>query len=107
MTEDKDGVIINEIQLLLAEKRTSLAAIRTGIAVLVLPFSVMGLLVATSKYYDVVHVLGLFIPLVVSCAALIITGLYLIVRSLSHLRHYDQHIVELKRDLGSVAEIIE
>ena len=64
-----DALIINEAQLILAEKRTSLAAMRTGIAVFVLPLSVMGLLIATSRYYDVLHVLPLIIPVVLAAAA--------------------------------------
>jgi hypothetical protein len=104
---DEEGVIINEVQLLLAEKRTSLAAVRTGIAVLALPLSVMGILIATSKYYDIVHVLPLFVPLIVLCFALILLGLYLIIRSIIRLRHYDQHIVELKRKDSKVAEFID
>ena len=52
---DSAGILINEIQLILAEKRTSLAAMRTGIAVFVLPLSVLSVLVATSKYYDFIH----------------------------------------------------
>jgi hypothetical protein len=36
-----ETVIINEVQLLLSEKRTSLAAMRTGIAVFALPLTVM------------------------------------------------------------------
>jgi hypothetical protein len=49
---ESDALIINEAQLILAEKRTSLAAMRTGIAVFALPLSVLGLLIATSRYYD-------------------------------------------------------
>ena len=82
---DHESLIINEVQLLLAEKRTSLAAIRTGIAVLALPLSVMGILIATSKYHDIVHVLPLFVPLIVLCFALILLGLYLIIRSITRL----------------------
>jgi uncharacterized membrane protein YidH (DUF202 family) len=104
---DHESVIINEVQLLLAEKRTSLAAVRTGIAVLALPLSVMGILVATSKYYDVVHVLPLFIPLALLCFALSVLGLYLIIRSIIRLRHHDHHIMELKRKHGEVAEFID
>lgn len=51
-TNNIDPVIINEVQLLLAEKRTSLAVMRTGIAMLALPLSVISVLIATSKYYD-------------------------------------------------------
>jgi len=45
-----DSVIISEVQLLLAEKRTSLAAIRTGIAVFALPLSVLTTLIGILKY---------------------------------------------------------
>lgn len=39
--KNSDAIVINEVQLLLAEKRTSLSVMRTGIAVLVLPLSVL------------------------------------------------------------------
>ena len=75
-----ETIIINEVQLLLAEKRTSLAAMRTGIAVFVLPLSVMSVLIATAKYYDIVHVMHLLVPLLVLCAAFGLLGSYLIIR---------------------------
>jgi len=91
-----DGLIINEAQLILAEKRTSLAAMRTGIAVFVLPLSVMGLLIATSRYYDVLHVLPLIIPLSLILLALIVLGSYLVIRSLRNIHRYDRLINQLK-----------
>ena len=45
-----DNLIFGEIQVLLAEKRTALAALRTGIAVFALPLSVLSALIATSRY---------------------------------------------------------
>ena len=39
---------INEIQLLLAEKRTALAVLRTGIAIMALPISVLSLLIQSA-----------------------------------------------------------
>ena len=41
-------LILNEVQLLLAEKRTSLSAMRIGIAVFAFPLSVLSVLIATS-----------------------------------------------------------
>lgn len=93
---ESDAIIINEAQLILAEKRTSLAAMRTGIAVFVLPLSVMGLLIATSRYYEVLKVLPLIIPLGVILAALVVLGSYLIIRALRHIHHYDRLMVQLK-----------
>ena len=44
-----DNVIFGEIQVLLAEKRTALSSLRTGIAVFALPLSVLSVLIATSR----------------------------------------------------------
>ena len=41
-----DELIFGEIQVLLAEKRTALASLRTGIAVFALPLSVLSALIA-------------------------------------------------------------
>ena len=54
-----DNLIFGEIQVLLAEKRTALASLRTGIAVFALPLSVLSVLIATSRYYK----LGTVMPL--------------------------------------------
>ena len=44
-----DTQTFNEVQLLLAEKRTSLSAMRTGIAIFAFPLSVLSVLIATSR----------------------------------------------------------
>jgi len=102
-----ESVIIGEAQLILAEKRTTLAVMRTGIAVFALPLSVLSILIATSKYYDVLDVMHLLLPLLLVCGALIILGSYLIVRSIIRLRHQDQLLLELKRKHSEIAEFID
>ena len=62
-------LILGEVQVLLSEKRTSLAIIRNGIAVMALPLSIVSVLIATSRLYDVSHVLHLLIPVLVLCGA--------------------------------------
>ena len=52
-----DNVIFGEIQVLLAEKRTPLPSLRTGIAVFALPLSVLSALIATSRYYSMEKVM--------------------------------------------------
>jgi hypothetical protein len=93
---ESDAVLIGEAQLILAEKRTSMAAMRTGIAVFALPLSVLGLLIATSRLYDVLHVLPLIIPLGIMLTALVVLGSYLIIRALRHIHHEDRMIRQLK-----------
>lgn len=102
-----NAIIINEAQLILAEKRTSLSAIRTGIAVIALPLSLISLLIATSKFYDAFHVLHWLIPLTVLNVALLFLGAYLIIRSLIRIHHYDHLMKEIKRKHSAVAEFLD
>jgi uncharacterized membrane protein YidH (DUF202 family) len=102
-----DTIAINEVQLVLAEKRTSLAVMRTGIAVLVLPLSVLSVLIATSRYYDFIHVLHLMVPLLILSSLLAIFGFYLVVRSIIRMHHYDQLISVIKQKHSTIAEFID
>lgn len=105
--EKFDSIVINEVQLLLAEKRTSLAVMRTGIAVLALPVSVMGLLIATSKYYNIFSVLHLVIPFGILNVGLVTLGCYLITRAVIKMRSYDKHIHQLKIKFSALGQFIE
>jgi hypothetical protein len=105
--QGNDAMVINAVQLVLAEKRTSLSAMRTGIAVFALPLSVLGVLVATSKLYDILHVLPLLVPLLALCGILAVLGAYLIVRALVRIHHHDRMIVEMKRKHSRIAEFMD
>jgi uncharacterized membrane protein YidH (DUF202 family) len=105
--KEPETLIIGEVQLILAEKRTSLAAMRTGIAVFALPLTVLSVLVATSKYYDFMHVIHLIIPLLIISAALIFLGSYLIIRSILKIRHQDRIIMQMKGRSGKIAGFID
>ena len=102
-----DSIAINEVQLVLAEKRTSLAVMRTGIAVLILPLSVLSVLIATSKHYDFIHVLHLIVPLLILSSLLAIFGIYLILRSIIRMYRYDQIILRIKQKHSALAEFID
>lgn len=110
MTEKKHHSVsnaISDIQLLLAEKRTSLALMRTGIAVLALPLSVLSLLIATSKYYEIVDVLSLLIPLGILLLFLVGLGLYLISHSIRRFHHNDRLIQKIKSRYEEISEYID
>jgi uncharacterized membrane protein YidH (DUF202 family) len=110
LSEDRDRadqIAINEVQMILAEKRTSLAVLRTGIAVLALPLSVTSVLIATSKYYDVFHVLHFLVPLSVLNLTLVVFGAYLVIRSMIRMRHYDRFINDIKREHRIIEQFIE
>jgi uncharacterized membrane protein YidH (DUF202 family) len=105
--EQCNGVIMNEVQLILAEKRTSLAAMRTGIAVFVLPLSVLSVLIATSKYYDVIKVIHWLVPLLTLCAVMVLLGSYLIIHSIVRLHRQDELIFRLKQKHSCIAEFMD
>jgi hypothetical protein len=105
--EVPESILINEVQLLLAEKRTSLSVMRTGITVFALPLSVLSVLVATSKHYDLDQVLPLFIPLLVICAGLIVLGVYLTHRAVLKIRRYERNIQDLKKKHSVLAEFVD
>lgn len=104
---ESNSVVIGEVQLVLAEMRTSLAVMRTGIAVLILPLSVMSVLIATSRYYDVIHVLHLLVPLGILNFVLLLFGAYLIIRSLIRMHNYDRLIHEIKMKHSVIGEFID
>ena len=62
--QQNDILSINQVQLLLSEKRTVLAVMRTGIAVLALPLSIFSALIATSRWYRVMEVWPLLLLVV-------------------------------------------
>jgi len=102
-----DNLIFGEIQVLLAEKRTALASLRTGIAVFALPLSVLSVLIATSRYYNVGTVMPLLVPLLLLNFGLVVLGSWLIYRSIHRIHHFEHRIRELSQKYRSIAEFIE
>lgn len=102
-----DGLILGEIQVLLSEKRTALSTMRTGIAVFALPLSVLSVLIATSRNYNIGHVIPLLVPLLFLNLGLVVLGTWLVFRSLRHLHHYDRRIREVTQKYRSLAAVVE
>jgi uncharacterized membrane protein YidH (DUF202 family) len=102
-----DNLILGEIQVLLAEKRTALSSLRTGIAIFALPLSVLSVLIATSRYYSIGKVMPLLVPLLLLNFGLVVLGSWLIYHSICRLHHYDRRIRELTQKYRSLAEFIE
>ena len=67
----------------------------------------MSVLIATSKYYDVLHVVHFLIPLGILNLALIILGAYLIIHSIRRMRRYDRLIREIKLQHSVIGEFID
>lgn len=104
---ESDSAALGAVQLLLSEERTSLSLMRTGIAILALPMSVLSLLVATSRYYDALDVLGLLLPLAGLCVVLMLFGGYLILHSWRKMHRIDGLIHRIKLEHGGIAKYME
>lgn len=90
-------LVMSEVQLLLAEKRTSFALLRTGISVGLLPLSIWTVLLATSSLWNVWDVIWLLAPLLVIAVALLALGAYLVFHALGHLAHTDRVLQGLRQ----------
>jgi hypothetical protein len=104
---ENEVVIINEIQILLEEKRTSLAVMRTGIGVLVAQVLVSGYLIATSKSYQFMELLHMAVPFYIINAFLVALGGYLIISSLIHISRYDRVIIALKKRYRKISDLMD
>lgn len=100
-------IIINEAQLILAEKRTSLAALRTGIAIVALPMSLTTFLIATSRYYNTEDVLHFLLPVGALNLVLLVLGAWLSLRAVRRLRQQEQMLRLLKERNGALAEFLK
>jgi hypothetical protein len=101
-SEDPDdgtemSIVLQEIQVILAHKRTSLAEMRTGIMILTIPMSVFTVLVATSELYNVFAVLPLFTSLMVISVGLLFFAAYLIIRSLRKVFFFEERIHDIRQ----------
>ena len=102
-----DNLILGETQVLLSEKRTALSSMRTGIAVFALPLSVLSILIATSRYYNIGHVMPLLAPLLILKLGLVVLGCWLVFHSIRRLHHYDRRIRELTQKYRSLAKVVD
>ena len=100
----EEAVAVSLIQLILAEKRTSLAVMRTGIGVFTLPLSVFTVLVATSRYYDLLETSHLLVPLLIICAGLAVLAIYLVHRSVLRIWKQDALIRKIKQEDPGLTE---
>jgi len=104
---ESEDLLLGEIQLVLSEKRTSLSALRTGIAIFAFPLSVLSVLIATSRFYETTAVLHWLVPLLLLNGGLIILGTYLIATAIRRIRHYNRLIDEFKRRNSRLARLLD
>lgn len=105
--EAEESVLIGGIQLILAQKRTSLSVMRTGIAVLALPLGVFSLLVATSRSWRASETIPLLLTVLTLCLGLVMLGTYLVIHSFRRVHRFDAEIRQLRSGHPVIAQFIE
>lgn len=101
-----EAQLANRVQVVLAQKRTSLSVLRTGIGLLTLPMTIVAFLVTTSRMWDPGSNLIFLIPLFVLNTALVIMGLILITRAWTRIRLQDKTIEAIKAHAETLGHFV-
>jgi len=97
LEEVSESTLMNRMQVVLAEKRTSLSVLRTGIGLLTLPMTIVAFLVTTSSFWDATSNLVYLIPLFGLNTLLAVLGLILVIRAWTRIRNFDRAIEIIKQ----------
>ncbi len=106
VTDPNEPTNIGRVQMILAEKRTSLAVLRTGFALVSIPMSLVAFLIATSRYYDILANLYFAIPLFTLNTILVALGIALIHRSWRRILREDKLIADIKKSCPHLSKYI-
>ncbi len=91
-----ESTLMNRMQVILAEKRTSLSVLRTGLGLVTLPMTIVAFLITTSSLWDFTSNLIYLIPLFTINTLLAALGLILILRAWKRIRNFDLAIEIIK-----------
>ena len=105
--EDVDCLIVEEILVLLQEKRTALRMVRIGISAVIAEITILGLLIATSRYYKWMGIMHLWIPFVLLNLIVLAIAVYFIFGSLVHIHHLDRQVLRYKKSHGVLSNLMD
>ncbi len=92
------------LQILLAEKRTSLAVLRTGAAAFTLALSILAFVPAMSQFYPLPTYS--LVAIVSMCSFLLALGAYLVFRSIRRIRFFDNTIQGIERESPALRRLV-
>ena len=106
LPNSQDELLLTSVQLILAEKRTSLTFLSTGIALFALVLTILSALIATSKYYELSDNMHFMVPIYLICVFLVLLGFFIVIRSLIRIRRFDNQILAIKKSHPYLSNII-
>ena len=101
-----EQLLLNEIQLLLAEKRTYYALLRTGMGIFTLPLTMVAVLAGTSEYHSVFSSFGLGFLIITVLIAISLVGLSLFYQAERKIKRLNRMIRLIERENKRIAEIL-
>lgn len=106
--DEKTGAPVQAaaVQVLLAEKRTSLAVLRTGITVAAVPLSITTVLVTLSRFYSWLENLHFLVPMYVVLTGLLFLAIYLIGSAIRKIRRFDDMIQRVREESPIFRDLI-
>jgi uncharacterized membrane protein YidH (DUF202 family) len=98
LSVEHDPVASEMFKNFLADKRTILAYLRTGIGILMIPLSLLTILIATSSRYEVSDVLWMLLALGAGFILFMVFGIWMVVQAFRQLRAVDMRLKELEEE---------
>ena len=101
-----EAILLNEIELLLAEKRTNFSLLRTGIAVATLPLTVAIFLIATNDFHNTFDNKFYLLAIVITLAAITASGVFMAVFASRKIKKVDVAVLKIEKDNKRIKNII-
>ncbi|MEI6237496.1 MAG: DUF202 domain-containing protein [Candidatus Saccharibacteria bacterium] len=101
-----EQVLLNEIELLLAEKRTYYSVLRTGFAIITVPLTVIIFLLATKDYHRLFTHKWSAILVVVTFIVIVIIGIFVCIIGSNKIKKVDKAILRVEKEDKRVENII-
>ncbi len=105
-TPSEEQLLLNEMQVLLAEKRTYYAMFRSGLTVFTMPLTVLGFLLATTTYHKFFSTTISATILVIGFLGISAIGLGSLVRAEHKLQRLEKYIRTAKGKSKRLQEIV-
>lgn len=101
-----EQLLLNEIQLLLAEKRTYYALLRTGVAIFTLPIPLLAILLATNEYHRIFFNAWIACTILGFLITISLVGLSLFYKAEKKVKRLDRMIRLIEKENKRIAEIL-
>ena len=101
-----EAVLLNEIELLLAEKRTYYSILRTGFAIITVPLTIIIFLLATKDYHRLFNHTWTTLIIILVFIIMIITGIFMAIGASNKIKRLNIVIQGIEKEDKRVEKIV-